>query len=280
MKQLLIPIAALVLVETAFADPIHEAAKYGDLAGVQAELDKGVDVDLKDEGGRTPLHHAADVSDIGGWLIEKGILEEKTQVAELLIAKGADGTMKDIAGDTPLHKTILYTTFNQGVAELLIANGADVNAKSNLGFTLLHLAYLSSSATIEFLIANGADVNASTRWGALEFTVIEYYDFATSGMWGMHAQEIMRDNIELIRKHGGKKYYEINPAEIFIFRNTLNKQMNISVGGLDGETYDILHSFDLKKWNVIKTITIVDYSHSIELETTPGSNFYKIRQTD
>ena len=108
MKQLLITIAAVVLVETVFADPIHEAAKYGDLAGVQAELDKGVDVDLKDEGERTPLHHAADVSDIGDWLINKGILEEKTQVAELLIAKGADVTMKDIAGDTPLHETILY----------------------------------------------------------------------------------------------------------------------------------------------------------------------------
>ena len=34
-----------LLATTAFADPIHDAAKTGDLAGVQAELDKGVDVD-------------------------------------------------------------------------------------------------------------------------------------------------------------------------------------------------------------------------------------------
>ena len=279
MRQLLITIAALVLVETAFADPIHEAAKYGDLAGVQAELDKGVDVDLKDEGERTPLHHAADVSDIGGWLINKGILEEKTQVAELLIAKGADVTMKDIAGDTPLHETILYSTFNQGVAELLIVNGADVNAKNDSGFTLLHLAFLSSSATIEFLIANGADVNATYGTPFLKLTVIDYYDFANIG-WGMEAQETMGDNIELIRKHGGKKYYEINPAEIVIFRNPLNKQIYISVFGLDGETYDILHSSNLKKWNVIKTITIDGYDNSIKPETTPDSSFFKIRPTD
>jgi len=59
MKQLLITIAALVLVETAFADPIHDAAANGDLAGVQAELDKGVDVNVTDiDWGLTPLHSA------------------------------------------------------------------------------------------------------------------------------------------------------------------------------------------------------------------------------
>ena len=183
MKQLLITIAAVLLVRTVFADPIYEAAKNGDLAGVQAELDKGVDVDLKDESGRTPLHHAADVSDIT-WLIEKGILEEKTKVAELLIAKGADVTVKDSTGDTPLHETILYSYFNQGVAELLIANGADVNAKNDSGSTLLHSASISSRDTIEFLIANSADVNATYEWlGLASFTVIDYYDFDLEMGW-------------------------------------------------------------------------------------------------
>jgi ankyrin repeat protein len=278
MKLLITTIAAL-LVRTVFAGPIHEAAKYGDLAGVQAELDKGVDVDLKDERGRTPLHHAADVSDIA-WLIEKGILEEKTKVAELLIAKGADVTVKDSTGDTPLHETMIHGTFNKGVAELLIANGADVNAKNDTGFTLLHSAYLSSSATIEFLIANGADVDAIYDTPFRKLTVIEYYDLASEGMWGMEAQQEMKVNIELIRKHGGKKYYEINPAEIFIFHNPLNKQIYISVYGLDRETYDILHSSDLKNWNVIKTITIDGVDNSIESEITSGSGFYKIRLTD
>jgi hypothetical protein len=46
MKHLLLTtIAAAVLVRTAFADPIHDAAKTGDLAGVQAELDKGIDIE-------------------------------------------------------------------------------------------------------------------------------------------------------------------------------------------------------------------------------------------
>ena len=49
MKLLLTTIAAVLLVGTAVADPIHSAARNGNLAGVQAELDKGVDVDTKDE---------------------------------------------------------------------------------------------------------------------------------------------------------------------------------------------------------------------------------------
>ena len=57
MKHLLLTtITAVLLVGTAFADPIHDAAKSGDLAGVQAELDKGVNVNTKDKNGATPLH--------------------------------------------------------------------------------------------------------------------------------------------------------------------------------------------------------------------------------
>ena len=61
MKHLLLTtIAAVLLVGTAFADPIHDAAKNGNLAGVQAELDKGVNViEKEDNYGRTPLHHAS-----------------------------------------------------------------------------------------------------------------------------------------------------------------------------------------------------------------------------
>ena len=60
MKHILITtIAAVVLVGCAFADPIHGAAKGGDLAAIQAELDKGVDVNAKGDNGTTPLHRAA-----------------------------------------------------------------------------------------------------------------------------------------------------------------------------------------------------------------------------
>ena len=75
MKHLLLAtIAAVLLVGTAFADPIHTAVKKGNLAGVQAELDKGVDENAKKAGGETPLHLAAD--------------RGHKEIAELLITNG------------------------------------------------------------------------------------------------------------------------------------------------------------------------------------------------
>jgi ankyrin repeat protein len=90
MKQILIKTLAVIslLTTTAFADPIHDAAKIGDLAGVQAELDKGADVNTKDNGGRTPLYRAAAYG--------------HKEIAELLIAKGADVNAKIEDGGTPL----------------------------------------------------------------------------------------------------------------------------------------------------------------------------------
>ena len=97
MKHLLLTtIAAVLLAATAFAGPIHTAAKTGDLAGIQAELDKGVDVDAGDDSwpGMTPLHYAADNS--------------HKEVAQLLISKGADVNAKDEYGDTPLDWAIQF----------------------------------------------------------------------------------------------------------------------------------------------------------------------------
>ena len=118
MKHLLLTIAAVLLVGTAFAHPIHDTATKGNLVGVQAELDKGVDVNAKGEWDRTPLHAAA--------------TNGKKEVAELLIAKGADVNAKESGlGTDPLHRAAFRG--HEAIVELLIAEGADVNAKIKLG---------------------------------------------------------------------------------------------------------------------------------------------------
>jgi len=125
MKHLLLTtIAAVLLATSAFADPIHDAAETGNLTGVQAELDKGVDVNAKREDGSTPLHYAA--------------LNGHKEVAELLIDKGADVHAKDEWGSTPLHYAALKG--HKEVAELLIDKGADVHAKGDDGKTPIDFA--------------------------------------------------------------------------------------------------------------------------------------------
>jgi len=171
MKSLLLTtIAAVVLAGTAFADPIHDAAWDGDLDGVQAELDKGADVNAKDDDGRTPLNYAAYTG--------------QKEIAELLIKKGADVNAKDEDGGTPLHQA-----FTREVAELLIAEGADVNAKDMSGWTPLNQAFNKEIA--ELLIDKGADVNAKRDDGKTPLDVA--------------VDELLDDELpDLLRKRGGK----------------------------------------------------------------------------
>jgi hypothetical protein len=108
MKHLLTLAVTSLLATTAFADPIHSAVWNGDLEGVQAELDNGVDVDEKDDlWGRTPLHIAAE--------------EGHKEIAELLIAEGADVNAKDDRGETSLDWA--EETNNKEIADLLRKHG-------------------------------------------------------------------------------------------------------------------------------------------------------------
>ena len=138
MKHLLLTTIAVtsLVASTSFADPIHDATKAGDIAGVQAELDKGVDVNKKDKAEMTPLHPAA--------------ANGHKEIAELLIDNGADVNAKDRWGMTPLHWAARKG--HKEVAELLITKGAVLNAKANDGTTPLDWAIQKSRTETADLI--------------------------------------------------------------------------------------------------------------------------------
>ncbi len=134
MKHLLLTtMAAVVLTTTAFADAIHDAAAKGDLAGVQAELDKGVDVNTKGgDAGVPPLLLTA--------------LNGHMKVAELLIANGANLEGTDNFGNTPLHYAAHHGS--KEIVILLITNSADVNAKDKGGESPLNMAANKETADL------------------------------------------------------------------------------------------------------------------------------------
>jgi len=265
MKHLLITtIAAVMLVATtAFADPIHTAAWDGDLAGVQAELDKGVDVNEADINfyNLAPLHYAA--------------IHGQKEIAELLIAAGADVSANTTTRGTPLH----LVTF-EGHKEnfkLLIAEGADVNAiivsgplqfnvgdialnfttdseiaallrkhggmtseELRSGMTPLHLAAVNGHKEIvELLIAKGADVNEKIASGSnknktpLDFAVIKKQN----------------ETANLLRKHGGKTAKELALMPRLVQRGPREFSFLVK----KAKIYEVQSSFNLLNWEVIKT---------------------------
>jgi len=137
MKHLLLTtIAAVVLVGTAFAGPIHDAAKSGDIAGVQAELDKGTEVNGKDHVQQTPLHLSAQYG--------------HKAVSELLIAKGVDVNARTRSERTALHNAARYGRGE--IVVLLISNGAIINPKNVSGETPLDSANFGKHIEIADLL--------------------------------------------------------------------------------------------------------------------------------
>jgi len=140
--------------------PLHIATSDGALEMAQFFLEKGADVNAKDNGGKTPLHIAT----------SDGALE----MAKLLVEKGADVNAKDNGGKTPLHSADLELD----MAELLVEKGADVNAKDDDGSTPL-FSYLDTEV-IRLLIAHGADVHACAGGETLlTFACKQNYDLET-----------------------------------------------------------------------------------------------------
>ena len=173
MKQLLITIAALVLVgcgksqesittqeakpvdpvaETKKTEPptlkapdisIHEAVKEGNIEAVKKHLAAGTYINSRNSGNEwTPLHIAS--------------VQGNKKIAELLVAEGADVNARDRLSDRPLHNAVTYEY--KGFVEFLISKGADVNAKNAAKHTPLHIVEEKDIA--EILILNGADLNA------------------------------------------------------------------------------------------------------------------------
>lgn len=136
----------------------------GDVQAVKVFLDKGGNVNLQDEPGMTPLHHAVNAD----W---KG---SHFKMVELLIERGANVNAIDDTRHTPLH-----LASNKQTAELLIDAGANVNAKTlRTGETLLFSvawgaaqgnskSYQNYLDLTKMLIARGADVTVKLKSGSM-----------------------------------------------------------------------------------------------------------------
>ena len=183
MKLLLTTIAAVVLVVTGLAGPIHDAVMNGNIDEVQWQLDAGVDVNEESSKGLTPLHYAASAghNDIVELLIERGANVNATdsgkgatpldyahwrdheEVIETLNAHNAQREHekggKGIGQSSLIHDAALDGDIDEVQRQL--DAGVDPNLKSSKGATpLFYAVYGGHLEIVELLITRGADVNA------------------------------------------------------------------------------------------------------------------------
>ena len=95
--------------------------KTATLAGVQADIADGVDVQTRSEYGATPLHWAATFN------VDEAIIS-------VLVEAGADVHARTEGGWTPLHRAAAFNA-NPDVITVLLKAGADLKAKDSSGKT-------------------------------------------------------------------------------------------------------------------------------------------------
>ncbi len=96
---------------------VFRRVRHGRVADVAAAVSSGVDVDIRDRFGNTPLVVAAQ--------------NDRKRISKLLVKAGADLNAANVAGNSALHYCYAYGHFD--LAEFLQRKGADVSVRNEAG---------------------------------------------------------------------------------------------------------------------------------------------------
>jgi 7,8-dihydropterin-6-yl-methyl-4-(beta-D-ribofuranosyl)aminobenzene 5'-phosphate synthase len=127
---------------------LHTACLSNRIDLVDTLIAKGVDIQVTNSEGLTPLHLASN--------------HGQNELCELLIAKGADVNLIDNGKDTPLHGAAWYGKMS--TVELFLANSAQINPRNDKGRTPFDNAIKRGHEEVAVLLqAKGAEKGMSVN---------------------------------------------------------------------------------------------------------------------
>jgi len=233
--------ATSLFLKTVNAEPIHDAARKGDIAQIQQELAKGVDVNLQTKNGVTALMRAANGETLK-FLISKGAnpnhqdkngntalywlaSDKNTDKLKILLDNGADPQIKNGFG-----QTALFATNTKEATEILIAKGLDLDLVDNLGTTPLSRKAnsLDKEDILELLIAHGADVNGKGK----QVPLIQ----AAMGGREKHAEILIKHGADVNAQNDRKQTALHYPYKLATVKLLVSKGAHISALDRDGNT--------------------------------------------
>jgi len=96
--------------------PLHEAVVWNPDIGREL-IKRGVNVNARDNNGQTPLHYA--------------VIHRKAAMAREILDHGGDVAVKDKYGNGPLWNAVFHAKGDYRLVEMLLSRGADPNNKNN-----------------------------------------------------------------------------------------------------------------------------------------------------
>ncbi len=184
-----------------------KTAEKGDVKAIKDFLDKGIDINAKDNDGWTALMYAAighkDIAELllahranvnakdnkGNTALWFAAEKGRKEIVEMLLKASADVNAKNVYGQTALMNAA--SRGYKDIVQMLIAKGADVNAKDKYGGTALRYAALYGHKDIvQMLIKSGANVNAQDEYGYTALMITTQCGY--------------KEIVELLKRHGAK----------------------------------------------------------------------------